>query len=461
MSRLKAWGKRLLVVPPIAVGVALLAWQIGGRDAPERAAPSETPRPVRVIEVTPARFVPRALGYGHVLPGTVWEAVAQVSGRIVERHPDLERGRLLEAGTLILRIDPADYDLAVARNRANLDSAEAQLAELLVREANTGRSREIEQRRLALAEEDLARKRTLLANGNTSQATVDQAETTVLTQHQRVQELDNQLALFPSERQVLEASLALGRSQLAEAELDLARTEIRLPFDARIAEVLVERDQFAAAGQRLVEADSIDVAEVTAQMAIDRLLPLVGGDLDLTALTANELAALPQRWGLNATVRLRMGELEAAWRARFDRLSDTIDPQTRTLGVIVAVDEPYRKAIPGRRPPLAKNMFAEVELSGAPRDGVIVVPRMAVHRGADGGQLLYVVGADDRLEFRPVRSGPAQDDFVVIENGVETGDRVVVTDLIPAIEGMLLDPTLDPETAERLIEAAAGSAAIQ
>ena len=231
MSRRALW-KRFLFLPPIVVGVAVLAMQISGRDTPDQAEPQEFARPVRVIEATPARFVPRAFGYGFAEPGTIWEAVAEIPGRIVYRHPDLERGRVLPAGTLILRIDPTDYELAVARSQANVESIEAQLAELEVRQSNIGASMEIEQRGLALTQEDLTRQRRLLANGNTSQASVDQAETAVLNQRQRVQDLENQLTLVPAERRVLEASLALNQSQLIEAETDLARTEIRMPFDA-------------------------------------------------------------------------------------------------------------------------------------------------------------------------------------------------------------------------------------
>ena len=453
--------KRFLFIPPIAVGIAVLAFQITGRDAPEQAEPQEVARPVRVIEATPARFVPRALGYGHAQPGTVWEAVAEIPGRIVYRHPDLERGRVLPAGTLILRIDPTDYELAVARGQANVENIEAQLAELDVRQSNIGASMEIEQRGLALAQEDLTRKRRLLANGNTSQASVDQAETTVLNQRQRVQDLDNQLTLIPAERRVMEASLALNRSQLMEAETDLARTEIRLPFDARIAELNAEEDQFVAAGQTMAVGDSIDVAEVTAQMSIDRLVPLVSGELDLSTVTARQMSDLPRRWDIQARVRLRIGELEASWSGRLDRVSDTVDPQTRTIGLIIAVEEPYRQAVPGVRPPLTKNMFVEVEVSGPPREGVMVVPRVAVHRAPDGRQVVHLAGPDGRLEFRPVALGPAQDDFVVVDSGLSAGDRVVVSDLIPAIEGMLVTPSVDAALSDRLLAEAGGDVPVQ
>ncbi len=461
MTRRREVWKRLLLLPPIAVGIVVLVMQISGRNTPERAEPQEIARPVRVIEATPARFVPRALGYGFAQPGTVWEAVAEIPGRIVDRHPGLERGRVLPAGTLILRIDPRDYELAVARSQANVESIEAQLDELDIRQSNIAASMQIEQRGLALTQEDLTRKRRLLANGNTSQASVDDAESAVLTQRQRVQDLDNQLTLLPAERRVLEASLALNRSQLAEAETDLARTEIRLPFDARIAELTAEKDQFVATGQTMAVADSIDVAEVTAQVSIDRLMPLIRDTIDLSTITAEQMSDLPNRWGLQATVRLKIGDLESSWSGRLDRISDTIDPKTRTIGLIVAVEEPYRQARPGIRPPLTKNMFVEVEVRGEPRDGVIVVPRVAVHRGPVGEAVVYAVGEDSRLVFRPIRRGPAQDDFVVVESGLAPGDRVVVTDLGPAIEGMLVQPAVDEALAARLLAEAGGAVPVR
>ena len=460
MSKRALW-KRFLFLPPIAIGVAVLAMQISGRDTPDQAEPREIARPVRVIEATPSRFVPRAFGYGHAEPGTIWEAVAEIPGRIVYRHPDLERGRVLPAGTLILRIDPTDYELAVARSQANVESIEAQLAELEVRQSNIGASMEIEQRGLALAQEDLTRQRRLLANGNTSQASVDQAETAVLNQRQRVQDLENQLTLVPAERRVLEASLALNQSQLIEAETDLARTEIRMPFDARIAELSAEEDQFVAAGQTMAVADSIDVAEVTAQMSLDRLVPLVSGEIDLSTFTAQQMSELPRRWGLQAVVRLKIGDLESSWTGRVDRVSDTIDPQTRTIGLIIAVEEPYRQAQPGIRPPLTKNMFVEVEVRGPPHDNVIVVPRVAVHRGADGGPTVYVVGPDNRLVFRPIVRGPTQDDFVVVESGLAAGERVVITDLIPAIEGMLVEASVDGALSDRMLAEAGGAVPVR
>ena len=208
-------------------------------------------------------------------------------------------------------------------------------------------------------------------------------------------------------------------------------------------------------------ADSIDVAEVTAQMSLDRLVPLVSGDLDLSTVTAEQMSELPRRWGLQAIVRLRIGDLESSWTGRVDRVSDTIDPQTRTIGLIIAVEEPYRQAQPGIRPPLTKNMFVEVEVRGPPHDGVIVVPRVAVHRDGVGDPTVYVAGSDNRLEFRPIVLGPTQDDFVVVESGLAAGEPVVVTDLIPAIEGMLVEASVDGALSDRMLAEAGGAVPVR
>ena len=67
------------------------------------------------------------------------------------------------------------------------------------------------------------------------------------------------------------------------------------------------------------------------------------------------------------------------------------------------------------------------------------------------------MGPEDRLAFRPVVLGPTQSDFVVVREGLEGGERVVVSDLVPAIEGMLLAPRLD-EVLEKALAAQSSGA---
>ena len=447
---MKGSFKKLLFIPPLILGVAVLVIAVKSKDKPERMPPAERITVVRTIEAPSVTVIPRALGYGSVEPGRVWQAVAEVGGKVVETHPQLKKGAILEAGVVLLRIDPTDYRLAVSETKANIRAVRGQLAELAAKEKNTRLSLKIDERSLQLSRNDLERKRQLLKRKNASQAAVDQEERNVLARRQAIQSLANTLNLIPAEREVLRAQLALQEAHLKSAERDLERTTVIAPFDCRIAEVNVEETQFAAQGKVLVVADSIDVAEVDAQVPIGRLISLIPTDTEIPDHVAQAMSDLPSLLAFSAVVRLRGGEVEAQWPARFTRVSDAVDPETRTIGIIVAVDEPYGKAVPGVRPPLSKNMFVEVELSGKPRPAQVVVPRAALHDGR-----LYVAGADGRLDIRDVVVAFAQTNFAVIAEGLAAGERVVVSDLIPAISGMLLE-SADDETVARALVAEAG-----
>ena len=430
---------------------------IRGGSEPEREPPVEKARPVSVIAVPSVDFVPRAVGYGNVQPSRSWEAVAEVSGRIVSKHVLLESGELVAGGLEVLQIDPGDYLLGVESTKSKIRGAEAQIAELDVREQNTGQSLQIEQRGLTLAEKDLERKRSLLKRGNIAQAGVDEVERTVLTRRQAVQGHKSSLALIPAEREVLQANLALYEAELQQAERNLDRTRIVTPFDGRVAAVNVEERQFAAAGQVLAVIDGVDSAEVAAQIPLERVRYLFeASDMSAGDIDVKDLGSVFEQLGLTAIVRLRTGDLEVTWDARFARIRETIDPATRTVGVVVAVDNPYREARAGRRPPLAKNMYVEVELWGEPVKGSIVVPRSALHDG-----MVYLLDEGNRLQRHPVTVGISQGGLATITEGLEAGDRIITTDLVPAVDGMLLNPVDDPDRLRALIDEAAGRGAMR
>ena len=449
-------GRLLLFLVPVVVGAAAVGYAIQYREGPQRLPPEERTTPVRVVTVPAVDVVPRALGYGSVTPGRVWEAVGEVSGTVIFRHPELEKGALLTAGTELLRIDPTDYRLAVAQIEANIRSTEAQLAVLDVRASNTRRSLGIEERSIDLARKELERKQRLVRQGTVSQAAVDQEERRVLVEEQAVQNLRNTMNLLPAERSVLEATLDQLRAQLETARRNLARTTIVAPFHCRIAEVNVEQAQFAVQGKVLVVADSVDVAEVTAQVPIGTLLTLLPSDLNLPTEPGAPMPRLREVVGLEAIVRLRTGRGDTEWSARFSRISDTVDRRTRTVGVIVAVDDPYRRAIPGERPPLVKNMYVEVEIRGRPRPGAVVIPRGALY-----GSEVRTVDSEGRLRIREVEVDFVQTNFVVVASGIEAGDTVVVSDLPFAADGMRLAPIEDEAALSALVSEAVGSTPVQ
>ncbi len=445
-----------LFLLPVVAGAFVLAYAFEMKPSPVQIAPTESTTRVRIIEVPEVTLIPRAVGYGNIMPGRVWQAVAEVAGKIAEIHPQLKKGAIIGKGEILLKIDPTDYLLAIAQAEADIRAASAQIEEKDAHRNNTQASLKIEERSLELIQRDFERKRKLLDQGTVSQAAVDQEERNFLNGRQSVQSLRNTLNLIPAEREVLNAQRAQHQAKLEEAKLDLERTVIVAPFDSRIAEVNVEATQYTALGKVLAVADDIGVSEVTAQVPIGRLINLVSSDTAIPDSAAGLTSQLPDLLGFEAKVRLRASSINAEWQGRFTRINDTIDPETRTAGVIVAVDNPYRQTLPGSRPPLTKNMFVEVELKGRPRAGQIVVPRSSLH-----GTNVYVVTDGNRLEIRTVEIAFVQTDFAVIKNGLKAGERIVVSDPIPAISGMLVEPTEDKAVSAKLILTAEGGGDIR
>ena len=454
-TRKLIWLKRLAILPPLAIGAVILILVVRGREPPSQKF-EERSIAVRAIRAPVVTMTPRAIGYGTVAPGRSWKAVAQVEGRIVTRHERLESGEILPAGARLLEIDPSDYRLAVSEIEASIQGAEAELTELDAEQSNQEKTRAIDRRKLAIAERELKRKQGLRTRGNVSVSDVDRAQQDLLVTRRSMQDITNALNLLPARRAILRARLTQNRAQLQSAQLDLARTQIEAPFPIRIGVVNVEAAQFVRAGEILAEASGIAVAEIAAQFPVDRVFPLVPPELDPGSITPETLGTFQHKLGFQATVRLRTGQLATEWQARFARLDAAIDPQTRTIGVIVAVDEPYRKAKPGLRPALVKGMFVEVELRGKDRPDMLVVPRSALHGDTNGTTLAYVVDDDARLRRKPVTIAFAQGDFVVIASGLSAGERVVVSDPVPAIDGMKLDVSLDETAEARLRRQASG-----
>lgn len=425
---------------PVAAAAALLVYGLQTQTGPQQRPPAEASRTVRVSTVEKSQFVPRVTGYGTVEPVRTWDAVAQVPGRIEYLNPALRTGAILKSGTEIIRISPQDYQLAVDEAKANVRSAEARLDELQVQAENARRSLELERRSLELKEADFERQRRLLERGTVSQSVVDTTEREVLTQRSRVQDIENTLRLSPVQIEAQRRQIEVARSRLETAQLNLDRTAITLPFDARIAQVAVEKTQFVSTGTTMAVADDISAAEVPAQIPQGQfrsfVMVSVPRDLELPQLVDQDaIRAAIERLGWSAKVRLRFDDQNVVWDGEVLRTTDTIDPNTRSVAVVVAVDDPYADARPGLKPPLVKGMFVQVELIGQPIENQIVIPRSAVH----GGQV-FTADDQNRLRIKDVKVRLMQGEQALIESGLSPGERLVLSDITPAIEGMLLRP---------------------
>ncbi|MBU0943497.1 MAG: biotin/lipoyl-binding protein [Proteobacteria bacterium] len=97
---------------------------------------TESIRTLRVIEAPSVDLVPRVTGYGVAEASRVWEAVAEVKGIVLSVFPHLKSGVHVKAGDILIRIDPTEYELAVARLEASVARTRAEMKELTGDEEN-------------------------------------------------------------------------------------------------------------------------------------------------------------------------------------------------------------------------------------------------------------------------------------------------------------------------------------
>ena len=210
------------------------------------------------------------------------------------------------------------------------------------------------------------------------------------------------------------------------------RQELVAPFDIRVRALNVRERDVVGANQVIAETDGIDAAEVTAQMSLGAIRPLIPfrPQAEPIKVTAEMMAKLPELLGLEAVVKLESGGVTARRKAELDRFT-AMDPTTRTMGVVVVVQEPYTAGKGGAA--LVPGMYVEVELSGKKRSGCLAIPRSALHHDT-----VHVVDPDKRLQTRKVVVDITQAHYVCIREGLAEGDSVVLTTLSPAIEGLSL-----------------------
>ena len=444
----------LMTLPIVAMGVGFVGYTIATKPDPAQDVVSERAVAVRVITARRASVSATASGFGLITPARSYQAVTQVNGTVEFMNQNLKKGEILPEGAVLVRLSDRDYRLAAAQAQANIRATEARMAEIAVSESNLEAGLAIEQETLGLKELEWQRLVKLTEVGSSPQSSVDSARVAYLAQSQKVQNLQNSLALLPTQRQVQLEQITVYRTTLATAELNIDRTELRLPFAARVGDVSIEIGQFVRSGQVLAAFDGIEAAEVEAQISAADLTPIfsrIGGDDTTPSANSATLTNTLATTNISASIVLQLGQTPVEWSAKVDRISNTIDPKTGTLGVILRIDNAYASAEPGVRPPLTRGMFVEARLK-APPISAIVVPRSALRSGQ-----VMLADADNRLRLAPVEVGFYLGRFAILTAGLEDGDTVVVSAPVPMVDGVLL--TLHPD--EALMQDIAKSSAAQ
>ncbi|CDT94041.1 putative HlyD-like secretion protein [Vibrio coralliirubri] len=423
-------NKKLLFFPALAVGVIGLVAAINLKpDLPTKPA-GDRARLVDTVSLEQQLIAPLAVGFGKVVPKVEWKAIAEVTGQIVYRHPDLEKGQVIPAGTVVLKVDPLDYELKLIQAEADLKSSQTSLAKLNQEEDNLNQTLKIEKNRLVISNKELQRKQDLRKKGLTSQSDVDLQQQSALSQQKLVLDIANQIALMPDEKRVAEAVIKVNVSKVKEAQRSLDKTTITLPRAMRIAQVDIEQNQVVNLQQEMFIAHGINVMEVEAQLSIH--------DMQTLASSFNQFprdaAGIPSPYEapIKASIQLNSGNLNLSWPAKVARISETVDENQATAGIILEIAQDYSQLNPDSATPLVNGMFVKAEIEGVANLSW-VVPERALH-----GDKVYLMDDSQRLQVVNVEVLYRRDNQVVVSGELQTGDKLVLNDVLPAIEGMLL-----------------------
>ena len=396
---------RFLLPLIIVAGAGLVALtMIWSRPPVEILTPVVAPPGVRVHEVTLADAPLTVTSQGTVQPRTESQLVPEIAGRVTWVAPSFAEGGFFEAGDVLVRIDPFDYEQMLV-------SARSQLA----------------QARLRLAEEE-------------AEAEVAEREWETLGRGD-----PRELALRKPQLDDARASVAAAEAGVERATRDLERADIRAPYAGRVRAKNVDIGQYVRVGDTVATVYAVDVAEIRLPLPDDELAYL---DLPLS------YRGVERQTQPSVTLHARFAGETHAWKGRIVRTESEIDSVSRMVHAIAEVADPYAPGPNPNRPPLAVGMYVEAEIGGRTARDVAVLPRETL-RGRD--QML-VVTPDDLLSFRTVDVLRTSTESVVVQSGLQAGELVVISPLDTPADGMLVQLTdADPGLLARRNGAAAAA----
>lgn len=397
----------------VALTAGLLAWagQITFAALEERRARDGGGRPVaervlavNVVTATPSTVSPTLTTFGEVLARRVLELRVPADGRIDELAEGFEEGGVVEAGQVLLRIDPAEAEAALAVAEADLAGAQAE-----VRDAARTLDLALAEVAGAQAQRDLqrqalARARDLADRGVGSTAAVETAELALQAAEQTI--LSRRGAVAQAEGRVDSADLGVARARiaLAEARRDLDDRTLRAAFSGRLSDVSVLEGGLMGPNERIGTLIDPTALEVAFRLSAAQHARLLTGSGDLV--------------GAHVRAVLEVSGLFLETPGAITRESPSVgEGQTGRL-VFATLDDPR-----GFRP----GDFVRVEVEEPPLDGVIDLPATAL----SAQSTVLLVTMEERLEEVPVTLLRRQGDRVLVTGDI--ADRDVVSERTAAL----------------------------
>lgn len=324
---------------------------------------------------------------GTVVPAEAIKLQARVAGEVVSMAPNFIDGGRLKKGEAVLRIDPVDYELALADAESKLE------------QARFAYKTELGRQEVAKHEWELFK---------TDDAT----------------ELEQELALRKPHLAADKAALNAAEAALRKAQINLERTHIRAPFNAIVTKRSVHIGSQAALQTELGALVGTDAYWVKISIPVDRLrrVSIPGASVKIVS------ASGATRQG---TVIKLLGDLEE--KGRMARL-------------LVEVKDP-QGALPQNRGknPLLLGEYIRAEIEGSRLAAVHRIPRLAFRENST-----VWIAKDGKLDIRPVEVLWRDTDQVIIGEGIDDGESLILSDLTAPIQAMdVADGRNAPEKAKQ------------
>ncbi len=397
-----------LSLPVAVLALGVIGYLILSVEPEETKKAKGKPRPIKtqVVELVAQDYETKIVTQGNVRPHDQITLNSEVTGKIVRISANFEDGAFFKAGEILVELDTADFEAALA-------NAEAQVARTTSAYA------------LEKAESDQARLNWEKLSPNLNE------------------DPDPLVLRIPQLKQA-EANVKSANAQLSRAQRDLERTQIRAPFDGRVRQRAVGLGQAIRTNSSLGTIFASDYAEVR--------LPINGEDLPLLIL--------PERVGdppVEVVLRDTLNPAnETVWRAQIIRTEGTLDASSLELFAIAKIDDPF--GIVSEKPPLRIGQPVTASISGKVLKNVMVLPRVGVKRL---DQIHIVDPKDLTLHNLTIEAVWADEHNVLVRDPhIPDGSLLSITKLYYAPEGAKVEilPDIDPEALSKttLVDPKAG-----
>ena len=426
--------KRILICAMIlAIGVIGWLYLPRFKKAPDTAPVRELPIRVAAVSGVFENIPVFLTGYGEVRALNTLSLAPEISGKIVEINSRLEPGEIISANKILFKIDHRNYLSAERQTEAAVSQWKNVISRLKKEFAVKKERIKTLKRNQDLAESEFKRVFELFKKDNVgTRSGADAAEQLFNTSADRVDQMHQELALYPIRIKEAQNSLAAATANHGLAKANLERCVVRTPFTGRIKDVNLEKGQYVSPGFKAVTLADDSIFELKVSLDSDDARKWLSfrdnGSFGKTAWF-NRIS--------NVKCKIRWTEdlTGNTWEGTLNRVVK-FKQETRTLTVAIRIDA--RDAVKNWKTglPLLEGMFCFVEIPGEILKNVIRIPRWAV-----SFENRVYTSVNNRLKTIPVTVARIEGEQAFISAGISPGDVLITTRLIDPLENSLLEIT--------------------